>query len=174
MRILKNPPPSGVGSIKTSRDYGVLRNHPMVLAWIAEFRKDASHREYSDCHRCGFPHSETLLCSGAPFGYLYIGGRLYSVDVSNVEAMVHFREKQRPGFHWRDDIYFERIKDGSVCVTSFWQYNNYPQETRWVIDRDAWASIVSSVSKSGETAESWQHILDFHGTGAEPAKPEAS
>lgn len=123
-----------------------LRQHPFVLAWIAEFQKDPLHSKYTDCRHCGFPHSEVLLCNGAPFGSLYIGGQHYSVDISNVESMVYFREKPRPGFHWRDDIYFQRLDNGDVRVTSFWQHNNSPQEKKWTIDRDSWASIVSSVS----------------------------
>lgn len=139
-----------------------LRQHPFVLAWIAEYQKDAWHK-HSDCYHCGFPHAENLLCNGAPFGRLRIGTDNYSVDISNVAYFVQFREKQRSGFHWRDDIYFQRMENGSVRVTSFWQYNNSPQERTWTIDLDSWASIVSSVSKGGETAETWQHIKEFHG-----------
>jgi hypothetical protein len=139
-----------------------LRQHPFVLAWIEEYQKEA-WRKYPDCFHCGFPHAENLLCNGATFGCLRIGQEIYYVDISNVEYFVWFREKQRLGFHWRNDIYFQRMKDGSVLVTSFWQYNNCPQERKWTIDRDSWASIVSSVSKNGETAESWQHIREFHG-----------
>lgn len=142
--------------------YAEFRQHPFVLAWIAEYQNDA-WRKYPDCHHCGFPHAENLLCNGAPFGCLYIGQEDYYVDISNVAYFVQFREKQRSGFHWRDDIYFKRMDDGSVRVTSFWKYNNYPQERTWTIDRDSWASIVSSVSKNGETAETWQHIREFHG-----------
>lgn len=141
-----------------------LRQHPFVLEWIAEYQKRGwKLAKYIDCHHCGFPHNEVLLCNGAPFGLLHIGGDCYSVDISNVEYFVKFRESQRQGFHWRDDIYFQRMKDGNVMVTSFYQYNNCPQERVWTIDRDSWASIVSSVSKNGETAESWQHIRNFHG-----------
>lgn len=138
-----------------------LRQHPFVVSWIAEYQKDAWHK-YPDCYCCGFPHAENLLCNGAPFGRLYIGAESYSVDISNVEYFVKFREKQRPGFHWRDDIYFLRMADGGVLVTSFWRYNNFPQEKKWTIDRDSWASIVSSVSAEGETAESWQNVKAFH------------
>jgi hypothetical protein len=140
-----------------------LRQHPFVLAWIAEFQKDPWHTKYPDCRRCGFPHSDVLLCNGAPFGCLYIGGEPYSVDISNVAWMVQFREQSRPGFHRRDDIYFQRMDDGSVRVTSFWQYNNCPQEKVWTIPSSEWASIVSSVSTAGETTESYQQALEFHG-----------
>jgi hypothetical protein len=138
-----------------------LRNHSFVLAWIAEYRKDAWHK-HPDCYLCGFPHAENLLCNGAPFGRLYIGGQSYSVDASNVAYFVQFREKQRLGFHWQDDIYFRRMEDGSVLVTSFWQYNNSPQERKWTISSDAWASIVSSISASGETSETWGQAKTFH------------
>ncbi|HEV2521057.1 MAG TPA: hypothetical protein VGT24_01640 [Candidatus Acidoferrales bacterium] len=139
-----------------------LRGHLFVLEWIAEYQKSECNR-HPDCFHCGFPHAENLMCNGAPFGRLFIGKDAYSVDISNVAYMVQFREKLQCGFHWRDDIYFQRQDDGSVLVTSFWQYNNYPQEKKWVIDKDSWASIVSSMSKGGETAESWQHVKDFHG-----------
>ena len=66
--------------------------------------------------------------------------------------------------HWQDDIYFQRLSDGSVRITSFWQYNNCPQERQWTIPDAAWASIISSVSAAGETAESWQQALKFHGS----------
>ena len=139
-----------------------LRQHPFVLAWIAECQKDIWFI-HPDCRRCGFPHAGNLLCNGAPFGRLYIGGEEYSVDISNVAYFVQFREKQRLGFQWRDDVYFQRKEDGRVLVTFFWKYNNFPQEKTWVIDRDSWASIVSSVSKNGETGENWQHIKESHG-----------
>jgi hypothetical protein len=138
-----------------------LRQHPFVVAWITEYQKDAWCK-HPDCRSCGFPHNENLLCNGAPFGCLYIGAERYSVDISNVAYFVHFREKQRLGFHWRDDIFFQRVEDGSVLVTSFWQYNGYPQERKWVINCDAWASIVSSLAQGGETSETWEHIKAFH------------
>ncbi len=148
-------------------DLKTLRQHPFALAWIAEFQKDPWHKKYPDCRHCGFPHSEVLLCHGAPFGSLYIGGQHYSVDISNIQFMVSFREKQRLGFHWRNDIYFQRRDDGSVQITSFWQYNNCPQERKWIIPSAEWASIVSSSSAGGETAESYQRALDFHGKSGE-------
>jgi hypothetical protein len=144
-----------------------LRQHPFVLAWIAEFQKDSFHFNYPDCHSCGFPHSDVLLCNGAPFGLLYIGGKSYFVYISNVAWMVQFREKNRPGFNWRDDTYFQRTDNGDVRVTSFWQYNNCPQEKVWTIPGSEWASIVSSVSMVGETAESYQQALEFHGKSRE-------
>lgn len=147
-------------------DLKTLRQHPFVLEWIVEYQKDPWCK-HSDCFHCGFPHSKNLLCNGAPFGCLYIGGEAYSVDISNVAAMVQFREQQRKGFHWRDDIYFQRMADGSVQVTSFWRYNNYPQERRWTIPSSEWASIVSSVSVRGETSESYQQAVDFHGKSGE-------
>lgn len=148
-------------------DLKTLRQHPFVLAWIAEFQKDTWHKKYPDCHHCGFPHSEVLLCNGAPFGCLVIGRDTYSVDISNVNLMVQFREQQRQGFHWRDDIYFYRTKNGDVQITSFGQYNNCPQEKQWTIPAAEWASIVSSVSRVGETAESYQQALEFHGKSGE-------
>ena len=140
---------------------GKYRHHPFVIAWISEFQKDFLYK-YDDCDYCGFPHAKNLLCNGAPFGILHIGKDKYSVDISNLEYFIQFREKVRKGFHWQNDTYFSRAEDGSVLITSFWQYNNYPQEQNWKIDENSWASIVSSVSATGETSESWLHIKEFH------------
>lgn len=124
-----------------------MRHHPFVEAWIDDYQKQDKWHKHPDCPRCGFPHSEVLLCGpGATFGCLYIGGEYYSVDQSNVSSFVAFREKQRMGFHWRDDIYFQRLADGGVIITSFWRYNNSPQERTWKIDRVSWESIVRSVN----------------------------
>jgi hypothetical protein len=144
-------------------DLKTLRQHPFVQAWIADYQKDTNWHKYLDCRSCGFPHAENILCGcGATFGCLRIGGEMYYVDASNVAFFVQFRERSTKGFHWRDDIYFLRQSDGDVKVTSYWQYNNCPQERRWVIPADEWASVVASVSAQGETSESWQKAKKFH------------
>ena len=70
------------------------------------------------------------------------------------------------GFHWKDDIFFKRLSDGSVRVRYFAQHinSNYlPQFYDWVIPPAEWASIVCSVSTHGETLERWIDAQDFHG-----------
>ncbi len=142
-----------------------LRKNPMVQHWIAEFQKGAWFPEsYPECPYCGWPHNSHILCGmGATFGKLTIGRDTYSVDASNVEYFVKFRDQPMRGFHWRDDVFFERLPDGTVEVRWFTQYNNTPQPEIWRIAPAEWASIVCSVSALGETGERWNAAQDFHG-----------
>jgi hypothetical protein len=140
-----------------------LRQHPFVVQWIKDYQRTISWKKYEDCRNCGYPHAAGFICGmGSTFGQLRIGQHLYYVDQSNVDYFVAFREKPRKGFHWRNDIYFERLP-GCVEVTYFDQYNNSPQERKWRIPHSEWASIVCSVSSLGETAERWETAQDFHG-----------
>ena len=125
-----------------------LREHPMVAAWIAEYRR-INGSDYKNCTRCGFPHAPNLLCgSGATFGALWVGGEPYWVDASNVKYFIHFREStQAIGFHWRDDIGFGRMGDGAVQVTFYEKYNNTPQKKTWKIPGLEWESIVKSLAQ---------------------------
>lgn len=146
-----------------------LRQHPFVIQWIKDYQKDDKWRQYEDCPHCGYPHAENLICGGgSTFGELRIGRFTYYVDQSNVDYFVKFRETLRPGFHWKNDIHFERI-DGHVRVTYFDQYNNSPQERQWLIPHAEWASIVCSVSAAGETGERWNAAQDFHGRSPDSA-----
>lgn len=71
-------------------------------------------------------------------------------------------------FHWRDGWTFARNDDGSVTVRN----ENFvddrlpdSQPGRFVlltIPPNEWASIVASVSKGGETSESYNGTLAFH------------
>lgn len=142
-----------------------LRQHPMVMQWIKDYQgNDRWKLAYKDCRGCGFPHAPNLLCAmGSVFGELRIGQHTYYVDQSNVDFFVAFREKPKEGFHWKNDVYFRRLPDGAVEVTYFDQYNNCPQERRWRIPATDWASIVCSVSASGETLDRWDAAQDFHG-----------
>lgn len=122
-----------------------LRNHPTVQACISDYRK-TNNRENKDCKTCGFPHSEYLLCgTGATFGTLIIGTDRYSVDTSNVEYFVQFRSGIGGGFHWKNDIFFQRL-DGCVVVTYYEKYGNTPQKHTWRIPVIEWESIVKSVN----------------------------
>ena len=63
------------------------------------------------------------------------------------------------GFHARDGWYFHREPDGSVTI-----YASTPSAaTRVTLDANTWASVVASVSVTGETAETFNHALTFHG-----------
>jgi hypothetical protein len=70
-------------------------------------------------------------------------------------------------FHWKDRVFFERTEDGSVKVTlgGDWDVPGYDLFT---IDRNAWASIVASVSDKGEDNGRFYEALKFHG------EPEAA
>lgn len=59
-------------------------------------------------------------------------------------------------FHWRDQWFFQRTRLGAVLVT-------LPDHSQKVIPPHEWASIVASVSRAGETGETWRAALDVHG-----------
>lgn len=67
------------------------------------------------------------------------------------------------GFHWRNHTFFKRDDEGCVEVRFIEQYNNSPQIKTWRIPPAEWASIVASVSGTGETSESYREALKFHG-----------
>jgi len=70
-----------------------------------------------------------------------------------------------PGFHAHSGWYFQRSPDGSVTVT-----DTGHAETSLRVDASTWASIVASVSATGETAETYRGALAFHGDAtSEPA-----
>lgn len=77
-------------------------------------------------------------------------------------------------FHWRDNFFFGRRADGSVRVLKFdLAPKDFPKADEpgtpvpaaldMTIPAAEWASIVSSVSKAGETSESYQQAVAFHG-----------
>lgn len=129
-----------------------LRNNPMVQAWISNYKK-VNNCNNDDCDRCGFPHSPHVLCGwGAIFGILTIGGDRYYVDTSNVNSFVQFNNGIKRGFHWKNDIFFNRL-DNSVVVTYYEKYNNSPQKRTWVIPLNEWESIVKAVSHDAAITE---------------------
>lgn len=67
------------------------------------------------------------------------------------------------GFHWRHNVFFKRLDDGTVRVRHWTDFNGTPQWVDWVIPAPEWASIVCSVSAEGETRERWDAAQDFHG-----------
>lgn len=70
---------------------------------------------------------------------------------------------QREGFHAHDGWYFRRDTDGHVTieVTETAQVDA-PLARALTVDPDTWASIVASVSASGEDGQTWQRARDFH------------
>ena len=90
-------------------------------------------------------------------------------------------------FHWEDNMYFGRLPDGHVRVVKFsrtphamWWHNEnsamvpteYPRadgefhSVEVILDLrippEAWASIVASVSKLGESDGRFYKALEFH------------
>lgn len=77
-------------------------------------------------------------------------------------------------FHWRNGWYWTRLADGSVEVRNHGDFDKHspncaPGDGRvtLIIPPNEWASIVASVSKDGETSESYNGTLAFH-TGKLP------
>ena len=70
-------------------------------------------------------------------------------------------------FHWKDNWYFERLSNGGVRIYHEERANKgegeFPEyDTCLDIDPDSWASIVASVSKRGETGETFRQAREFH------------
>jgi hypothetical protein len=61
------------------------------------------------------------------------------------------------GFHWRGGLYFQRERDGAVVISDWRRVILDDGTPKWAgtdiarIDADSWASIVASVSLSGES-----------------------
>jgi hypothetical protein len=84
-------------------------------------------------------------------------------------------------FHWQDNIFFGRRKDGSVRVLKFnqeqWDWikseSNWPDvegeypsvEIDLTIPDNHWGSIVASVSHAGEENGRWYEAMEFHNGG---------
>lgn len=76
-------------------------------------------------------------------------------------------------FHANNGLYFDRREDGSVVV-SHWlfglanggradQASVSVRDRQWTMTASEWASVVATVSKDGETRETWESALAFHG-----------
>lgn len=72
------------------------------------------------------------------------------------------KEKSEAGFHWREEVYFKRLVNGSTRIRIFGSYNGCPNWRDLLIPPNEWASIVSSVCSQGETAESYSIAINFH------------
>lgn len=78
---------------------------------------------------------------------------------------------EQQGFHWRDNIFWKRLDDGSVRLAFFMTRasgkahdGDYDEPVReLIIPAAEWASIVCSVSREGETGDRWKQAQSFHG-----------
>lgn len=61
-------------------------------------------------------------------------------------------------FHVRDGWWFERLPDGSVLM--IYRLRVLGDLVRMTFTPFEWASIVASMSRAGETHETWQAALD--------------
>lgn len=81
-------------------------------------------------------------------------------------------------FHYRCNTFFGRRADGSVRILKYrsdYVVPGFPSaegpapglatevELDLIVDPNGWASIVSTVSRAGETAETFRAALEFHG-----------
>lgn len=69
------------------------------------------------------------------------------------------------GFHYKDGLFFKRIdEEGSVQITKM--KSAHHAETvvifQVVINPTGWASIISDLSKRGETSDNFYKALEFH------------
>jgi hypothetical protein len=65
------------------------------------------------------------------------------------------------GFHAHSDWYFRRKEDGSVLITAPDSLGPGAHQVV-TLDANTWASVVASVSASGETAETWNAARQMH------------
>lgn len=68
---------------------------------------------------------------------------------------------ESPGFHAHSGWYFHRESNGSVRILAPDSLGPGAHQLG-VFDPDTWASIVASVSASGETGDTWRAAKDFH------------
>ena len=65
-------------------------------------------------------------------------------------------------YHWRDGWFFSRESNGFVSIKA--PGGDDIEARIAVIPVDEWASIIASVSASGETAETFKLAQLFHGS----------
>lgn len=78
---------------------------------------------------------------------------------------------ENQGYHWRDNMFWKRLPDGSVRIALFaTRFSGAALEgdddepvREWVIPPNEWASIVCAVSQEGENGQRWEEAQDFHG-----------
>lgn len=72
-------------------------------------------------------------------------------------------------FHVKDGLYFERLENNSVRVVKMKTAMADCEEISFeaTLDRDAWASVISSVSKGGESGYRYYLGLIFHNSPQE-------
>jgi hypothetical protein len=68
-------------------------------------------------------------------------------------------------FHALNGWFFQRTATGSVRIFKYRDPNGTTLEAEVELPADVWASVVASVTRIGETAETWQQALKFHDHG---------
>lgn len=63
-------------------------------------------------------------------------------------------------FHYKDNWFFERVRDGNVRIYHLDAFGTMDRGI--LVDAASWASIVASVSVRGDTAEAFQEAREFH------------
>lgn len=111
-------------------------------------------------------HSDGLRCSCCNV----LSDNVPKIEVLGIKVDLHSshgselqRQREEGGFHWKNDIFFKRLPDGSVRVRRPQNFNYCVTFHDWIIPAPEWASIVCSVSADGETAGRWDAAQDFHG-----------
>jgi hypothetical protein len=69
----------------------------------------------------------------------------------------------RPWYHWKDGLYFQRQENGDVTIAKFeTAHDNSAITAQYSIPAAEWASIVSAVTVTGETGETYQRAVELH------------
>jgi len=78
--------------------------------------------------------------------------------------MITDKSLELKGFHYKNGLFFKRNEDNSVTITQIKENNVNCKEILFetTIDENGWASIIASVSKSGETNGRFYKALEWH------------
>lgn len=71
-------------------------------------------------------------------------------------------------FHANDNIFFTRHDRGEVEIMT---KEIDGRTNHWTIEADTWASVVASVSVSGETKQTWDEARALHNIPVEERDP---
>ena len=93
------------------------------------------------CHFCG---DDT---PGHVGGSFHFGTREYQANWHNRDwHKVLVERRNEGGFHWRNDIFFKRLDDGSVRIRYATEFNGCPNTNDWVIPSNEWETIIQQTN----------------------------
>lgn len=68
--------------------------------------------------------------------------------------------KDVTGFHTHSNLFFRRLKDGSVVVEKWTQEQPFTIQSSITLTPETWASVVASMSLEGENGKTFNEALE--------------